>query len=177
MTDPGDTDVRMQLNSYGHIGPVRLGAGWLGRRVDTVSPATPDVRSNLYYLTAVHDASAALVVDGGVYRIINRENDTRGTIAAVRTAYLLSKRSAVYLQGAYLFNSAHAAYTVSQGGGGTTARGGHGTAWRHDGHKTLVLIVNTATRCAQPGVAARQRRHTPYPKHRRIFAMAPGVVA
>jgi predicted porin len=68
----------------------------------------------------------AFILDGGVYRIINRADDTRGTIAALRTTYLLSKRSAVYLQGAYLVNSPHAAYTVSQGGGGTTPAPGIG---------------------------------------------------
>ncbi|AOI80379.1 hypothetical protein WS54_28755 [Burkholderia sp. NRF60-BP8] len=39
---------------------------------------------------------------------------------ALRGTYFLSKRTAVYLQGAYLANSAHAAFTVSAGGGGTT---------------------------------------------------------
>jgi predicted porin len=126
LTASGDKDVRMQLNGYGHIGPVKIGAGWLGRHVETVSPATPDVRSNLFYLTAAYNLSPALVLDGGVYRMLNRQDDTRGTIAAVRTTYLLSKLSAVYLQGGYLFNSAHAAYTISQGGGGTTPGFGMG---------------------------------------------------
>lgn len=126
LTQSGDKDVRMQLNGYGHIGPVKLGAGWLGRHVETVSPALPDVRSNLYYVTAAYNVTPAFILDGGVYRIINRADDTRGTIAALRTTYLLSKRSAVYLQSAYLFNSPHAAYTVSQGGGGTTPASGIG---------------------------------------------------
>jgi len=126
LSDPGDKDVRMQLNGYGHIGPVKLGGGWLGRRVETVSPATPDVRSNLFYLTAAYNLTPAFIVDGGVYRIVNRQDDTRGTIGALRTTYLLSKRSAVYLQGAWLSNSAHAQYTVSQGGGGTTPAAGVG---------------------------------------------------
>lgn len=126
LTDPGDKDVRMQLNGYGHIGTVKFGGGWLGRRVETVSPATPDVGSNLFYLTAAYNLTPAFIVDGGAYRIVNRQNDTRGTIGALRTTYLLSKRSAVYLQGAWLFNSAHAQYTVSQGGGGTTPAAGAG---------------------------------------------------
>ncbi|WP_321877648.1 porin [Paraburkholderia bannensis] len=125
-TNPGDTDVRMQLNGYGHIGALRLGGGWLGRRVDTVSPATPNVHSDQFYLTASYSLTPAFIVDGGVYHIVNAHDDARGTIAALRTTYLLSKRSAVYLQGAYLWNSAKAAYTVSQGGGGTTPAPGMG---------------------------------------------------
>jgi predicted porin len=124
--NPGDTDVRMQLNGYGHIGALRLGGGWLGRRVNTVSAATPNVHSDQFYLTASYPVTPALVVDGGVYHIINDRDDTRGTIAALRTTYLLSKRTAVYLQGAYLWNSEKAAYTVSQGGGGTTPAPGIG---------------------------------------------------
>ena len=112
LTDSGDKDVRMQLNGYGRIGPVKLGAGWLGRHVETVSPALPDVRSNLYYATASYGLTPAFVLDGGVYRIINRANDTRGTIVALRSTYL--------------FNSPHAACTVSQGGGGTTPAPGVG---------------------------------------------------
>lgn len=126
LTNPGDKDIRMQLNGYGQIGPVKIGGGWLGRRVETVSPTLPDVRSNQFYLTVSYYATPAFIVDGGVYRIVNRQDDTRGTIAALRTTCLLSKRSAVYLQGAYLFNSPHAAYTVSQGGGGTTPGPGMG---------------------------------------------------
>ncbi|NIE65243.1 porin [Burkholderia sp. Ax-1719] len=125
-TNPGDTDVRMQLNGYGQIGALRLGGGWLGRRVDTVSPATPNVHSDQFYLTASYSLTPAFIVDGGVYRIVNAHDDARGTIAALRSTYLLSKRSAVYLQGAYLWNSAKAAYTVSQGGGGTTPAPGLG---------------------------------------------------
>lgn len=120
LTNSGDTDVRMQLNGYGHIADLRFGGGWLGRRVDTVSPATPNVHSDQFYLTASYPVTPAFIVDGGVYHIVNAQDDTRGTIATLRTTYQLSKQSAVYLQGAYLWNSAKAAYTVSQGGGGTT---------------------------------------------------------
>jgi predicted porin len=116
----------MQLNGYGHIGDLRFGGGWLGRRVGTVSAATPNVHSDQFYLTGSYPVTPAFIVDGGVYHIVNAQDDTRGTIATLRTTYQLSKRSAVYLQGAYLWNSAKAAYTVSQGGGGTTPGPGMG---------------------------------------------------
>ncbi len=44
----------------------------------------------------------------------------------LRGTYFLSKQTAVYLQGAYLANSAHAAFSVSAGGGGTTPSPGQG---------------------------------------------------
>ena len=36
LTNPGDKDIRMQLNGYGAIGKLKIGGGWLGRRVETV---------------------------------------------------------------------------------------------------------------------------------------------
>ncbi len=126
LTNPGDKDIRVQLNGYGAIGKLKIGGGWLGRRVETVSPSTPNVRSDQFYLTAAWPVTPALLVDGGIYRIVNRQDDTRGTIGVLRTTYFLSKSTAVYLQGAYLANSAKAAYTVSQGGGGTTPAAGAG---------------------------------------------------
>jgi predicted porin len=124
LTNPGDKDVRMQLNGYVLAGSLKIGGGWLGRQVDTVDASVPDVRSNLFYVTAAYPISAALIVDGGIYRIINHVQNARGTIIALRTTYLLSKRTAVYLQGGYLFNSAHASYTLSQGGPGATPGAG-----------------------------------------------------
>ncbi|WGS53291.1 porin [Paraburkholderia sp. D15] len=124
-TSPAAKDVREQLNGYANIGPVKLGGGWLGRRVSTQTP-TPAVKSDMFYLTASYYVLPQLPVEGGVYRIVNAEHDTRGTLAMARTTYLLSKATAVYLQGGYLFNSAHAAYTISQGGGGTTPGQGMG---------------------------------------------------
>lgn len=126
LAQPGDKDVRMQLNGYGHVGALRFGGGWLGRRVRTVAPDARNVSADQFYLTASYPVTPLWFVDGGVYRIVNRDDDTRGTIGALRTTLFLSKRTAVYLQGAYLFNSAKAQYTVSQGGGGTTPGPGMG---------------------------------------------------
>lgn len=126
LTNPDDTDTRIQLNGYGHVGALRLGAGWIGRRVNLVSPALPNVHSDQFYLTASYPIAPQFLLDGGIYHINNSQDDTRGLIAALRTTYLLSKRTAVYAQGAYLWNSAKAAYTVSQGGGGTTPAPGMG---------------------------------------------------
>ncbi|WP_043284756.1 porin [Paraburkholderia oxyphila] len=124
LTDSGDTDSRIQLNGYVQLGSVKVGGGWLGRRVDTVSSALPNVQSNLYYMTGSWYATPAWLIDGGVYRMINGDQNARGTLVTLRSTYLLSKRSAVYLQGGYLANSTHAAYTLSQGGAGASPGAG-----------------------------------------------------
>jgi predicted porin len=120
LTNPGDKDVRIQLNGYVITGQLKIGGGWLGRRVNMVDASVPNVHSNIFYITAAYPVTSALIVDGGAYRIFNREQDARGTIVTIRTTYLFSKRTAVYLQGGYLLNSAHASYTLSQGGPGAT---------------------------------------------------------
>ena len=126
LTNEGDKDTRMQLSGYGTLGPVKLGAGWIGRHVETVSPAVPDVRSNLFFAGASYRATPAVLIDGEAFRIINREQDTRATMATLRGTYLLSKATAVYLQTSYLWNSARAHYSLSSGGGGTTPAAGTG---------------------------------------------------
>ncbi|MCA3934821.1 MAG: porin, partial [Burkholderia sp.] len=59
-------------------------------------------------------------------RIVNSAHDTRATMATLRATYLLTKRTAVYAQSSYLWNSAHARYAVSGGGAGTTPGEGMG---------------------------------------------------
>lgn len=126
LTNSSDKDSRTQLNGYFKVGSFKFGGGWLGRFVDTSSPGVPDVHSNIYYLTGTYFATPYVVVDGGVYRTIDSRQDTRGTLAALRGTYLLSKQTSVYLQSGYLFNSAKAHYTLSQGGPGTTPAAGIG---------------------------------------------------
>lgn len=126
LTDSGDKDARTQLNGYVKFGGLKVGGGWLGRRVQTIVPATPSVRSDTYYATAAYTVTPFTIVDGGVYRTIDTQQDTRATLVALRGTYLLSKQTSVYLQSGYLFNSAKARYTLSQGGAGATPGAGMG---------------------------------------------------
>ncbi|MGH8777952.1 porin [Paraburkholderia sp.] len=126
LTSGADKDVRMQLNGWANVFGVHLGGGWLGRMVEADASGGPDVRSNMFYLGASYPITPAFTLDGEVYRITNREQDARATMTTLRGTYSLSKATAVYLQAAYLSNSAHGRYTVSSGGGGTTPNAGEG---------------------------------------------------
>ncbi|ASW00914.1 porin [Paraburkholderia aromaticivorans] len=121
-----DKDARTHVSAYAQYAGAKIGAGWLGRRVATDSPAVPDVRSNLFFIGASYTVTPALLVDGEVFRIVNSDHDSRATMGTLRTTYLLSKRSSVYAQASYLANSAKARYSVSGGGGGTTPAAGIG---------------------------------------------------
>lgn len=86
----------------------------------TAAIGNRDVKSDQYYLTAAYQFTTQFTFDGGLYRIINKQQDARGTISVLRGTYALSKRTSLYLQTAYLSNSAQAAYTLSQGGAGAS---------------------------------------------------------
>ncbi|CAD6537710.1 porin [Paraburkholderia sabiae] len=126
LTSAADKDARTHVSAYAQYAGMKLGAGWLGRRVVTDSPAVANVRSDLFFVGASYLVTPAFLVDGEVFRIVNADHDTRATMGTLRTTYLLSKRSSVYAQAAYLANSAKGRYSVSGGGGGTTPGAGMG---------------------------------------------------
>lgn len=125
-TSSADKDARAHLSAYANVAGVRIGAGWVGRHVSTDSAAAPGAHSNLFFLGASYAVTPFLTVDGEGYRIVNAAHDTRATMATLRTTYSLSKRTAVYAQTSYLWNSAKAKYAVSGGGAGTTPGAGMG---------------------------------------------------
>ncbi|CAM2168085.1 membrane hypothetical protein [Paraburkholderia sacchari] len=126
LINAADKDARTQVSAYAQYSGAKIGAGWMGRRVVTDSTATPNVRSNLFFVGASYTVTPAFIVDGEVFRIINSDHDTRAMMGTLRTTYFLSKRSSVYAQAAYLANSEKARYSVSGGGGGTTPGAGMG---------------------------------------------------
>lgn len=126
ITSAGDRDARWLVNGSLRFHPFKLVAGWVGRRVDFASQATPDVHTDLFYVGASHFVTPALSLSAEIYRIVNSQHDTRATLSSLQAMYYFSKRNAVYLQLAYLANSARAAYSVSSGGGGTTPAPGVG---------------------------------------------------
>jgi predicted porin len=126
LTNPGDKDVRVTANGYVKILGIKFGAGWVGRNVVTTSTVIPGVHSNLFYAGASYLVTPEIIIDGEMFRIVNAEQDARASMGVLRGSYLLSKRTTVYLQSAYLANSTRARYSVSAGGGGTTPAAGIG---------------------------------------------------
>ncbi|QJC22888.1 porin (plasmid) [Ralstonia solanacearum] len=116
-TNAGDKDRRLIANGYARLGPAKLGIGWIGR---ALMSAAGDVRSNLYFVNGSYPLTGALTLDAGLLRIINTDQGRSATMAVLRGEAALSRRTALYAQTGYLWNSANAQYTVSGGGGGTT---------------------------------------------------------
>ncbi|MFM0348633.1 porin [Paraburkholderia sp. RL17-347-BIC-D] len=121
-----DKDTRIVANGYVKFAGLKVGAGWLGRHVETNAAAAPDVRSNLYFVGAQYFVTPSFVIDGEGFRIVVREQDARATMTTLRATYFLSKATAVYIGGTYLWNSAKARFSASVGGGGTTPAAGMG---------------------------------------------------
>ena len=126
LTSAQDKDNRTVVNGYVTMNGVKVVVGWIGRWVDADSSGGPNIHSNLLYLSVSYLIVPTFTLDGGVYHVIVSGQDTRATLGVLRGTYSLSKRTAVYLQGAYLTNSSHASYSVSAGGGGTTPAPGQG---------------------------------------------------
>ncbi|MHA6885479.1 porin [Ralstonia pseudosolanacearum] len=116
-TSASDKDRRLIANGYARLGQAKLGIGWIGR---ALMSAAGDVRSNLYFINGSYPLTGALTLDAGLIRIINTDQGRSATMAVLRGAYALSRRTALYAQSGYLWNSANAQYTISGGGGGTT---------------------------------------------------------
>ncbi|WGS55152.1 porin (plasmid) [Paraburkholderia sp. D15] len=113
-------DIRTLVNAYARLGGVKFDAGWLGRRVEPGEGGPASVRSDLYFAGATYLITPAFEVDGEGFRMVNHQHDTRASMAMLRGAYFLSKRTVAYVQAAYLMNSTRAAYNVSAGGPGAT---------------------------------------------------------
>jgi len=54
-----DKDARTHVSAYAQYAGAKLGAGWLGRRVVTDSPAVPNVRSDLFFVGASYFVTPA----------------------------------------------------------------------------------------------------------------------
>ncbi|WP_213309332.1 porin [Paraburkholderia sacchari] len=119
-----DRDTRIQANAYVKFFGATVDAGWLGRWVEPSSQQIASVRSDLFFLGAHYQFTPSVMVDGAVYRILNKQHDTRATLGAARVLYFLSKATIAYAQLGYLSNSARARYSVSAGGAGATPPAG-----------------------------------------------------
>ncbi|BBQ00811.1 porin [Burkholderia sp. SFA1] len=123
MTSASDIDSRLLVAAHVTFGKVKVEGGWLHRNTENQS-AEPDIRSDIFFGGLSYQVTPAMIAEAEIIRVINQQHDSRATLSTVRGIYLLSKRTALYAQIGYLWNSAQAAYTISAGGGGTTPRRG-----------------------------------------------------
>jgi len=109
-------DARLLANTYYKFGAVKVSALWEYRHVEPQTSSRAGITSNQVTLEALYQITAALSVEGLVQRIVNSQQDTRANMEMANVTYLLSKRTALYANLAFLQNSAKAAYSISLGG-------------------------------------------------------------
>jgi predicted porin len=120
ITSSADYDAHLLVSGYARFANVQVSSGWLQRHVRIENGSPSFIGSDLWYLGASWTLRHDIILASEFYRIVNADQDARASLLTGRATYLLSKRSAVYVQVGYLGNSKHAAYSVSAGGGGTT---------------------------------------------------------
>ncbi len=116
-----DRDRRSNLGGYVKFGPAKVGAGWLGRKVDAASGT---VKSDAYYLTALYAVNDKITIDGGWNRMTNKDQDRNANLYVIRGFYALGPGLSAYLQAGHIANSAKAAYALSVGPGVAPPAGG-----------------------------------------------------
>jgi predicted porin len=123
MTSSSNSDSRLLVDGYLKFDKFIFGALWINRRVEVNSVLTPSVTSNQFAIEGQYKLTPFLVFDGLVQRIIDSQQDTRATMQVLRATYLLSVRSSIYAQIAFLQNSRNGAYSIVSAGGAVPAKG------------------------------------------------------
>jgi predicted porin len=101
LTSTDKNDNRFTLNAYYQKELLRVGIGWLKRTND--GSATP--RSDLYWVSGAVPTSQFSYIDGMIAQIDFKDSPDGARLYTLRGNYLLSKRTVVYLGGAFINNS------------------------------------------------------------------------
>jgi predicted porin len=109
-------DTRLSVNAYADLVGLRIGLGLI-RRDNDGSARAP--RSDLWYAGVLYAATPLLKLDAEAFRLDYKGVPERSTLVAVRAAYSLSKRTAVYATVGHIANDGTQAVSVSAGAPGS----------------------------------------------------------
>ncbi|WP_240702267.1 porin [Trinickia terrae] len=115
-TSSGNRDTRLLADTYFKSGALKVSMIWEHRHVQPQTSLGTGITSNQVTLEALYQFTPAFSVEGLIQRIVNSQQDTRANMEMVNATYLLSKRTALYANLAFLQNSTRAAYSISLGG-------------------------------------------------------------
>jgi len=121
LTSSAAKDTRVSVNGYADFSDLRIGLGLI-RRDNDGSALAP--RSDLWYAGVLYAATPLLKLDGEVFRLASKGRPERSTLVAVRAAYSLSKRTAVYATAGTIANDGTQALSVSAGAPGSAPLAG-----------------------------------------------------
>jgi predicted porin len=119
LASSADTDTRTTLNGFFKLDALKLGAGWLERKVDTGAATTP--KQTTMWLQADY-VMAPWDFTGGVFNIsqTGQATDTKATMLALRAIYNFDDQLSTYVTLGYMGNDDKSGYGISGGGPGTS---------------------------------------------------------
>jgi predicted porin len=109
-TSPDDDDGRTFLNGYFKFGSLKIGGGWIGRKIST---AAGDVESDLYYLGLNYPFTSAFSLDAQLLGIRHDDRDADADMLVLRGNYNFSRSTGVYATAGYVDNKGTLSYSVS----------------------------------------------------------------
>lgn len=110
------TDTRAVIDGYVKFGTATIGAGYLHRINHGAQTATLfDAVSNYWWLGGTYLPVPQIALDAQFGHISVNSSSAGASVIAARAAYLLSKRSSVYVTVGHMFNERNATFTVDGG--------------------------------------------------------------
>lgn len=127
LTTVDKTDDRLMVNGYLTLGDSRFAVGWLRRNNEgnpfpnsttpaatvAVTPLLPKPKSDLFWVVGSVPLASQFVLDAMLAELKFRDSKERALQLSVRGNYLLSKRTSIYLSGAFVDNSAGLNFTAT----------------------------------------------------------------
>ncbi len=107
---PSDKDARILVDGFAKFGDLRLGVGWIHRRLRA---DTESLQTNLLFVGANYLVTPFVALDGQWVGLRSSVGGLRGDLAIARVTYHLSKRTSVYAAAAHMFNGSAASFSVS----------------------------------------------------------------
>jgi predicted porin len=114
-TSANDEDTRVTVNGYVKFAGLKVGVGWLNRKVET---STTKVEQDTTWLQAAYPFGQ-FVLDGGIVHVNNKDQHADANMYVLRGVYNFDAWLAAYLNLGYIDNNSKAAYGLSGGGAGT----------------------------------------------------------
>lgn len=101
MATSDSRDRRYVANGYAQVANVKLGVGWIHRRIEGSST---DVSTNLYFVGATYPVGS-WTLNAQALRMIAYAYQAKGTLFVGRASYSFSRRTAAYFMLAHMANS------------------------------------------------------------------------
>lgn len=109
LTSPKVTDSRFTLGGYVHFNRAKIGVGWIKR--DDEGIATP--KSNLIWVTGTVFVTPSISIDSMLAQIKYENSPNKALAIVLRSEYLLSKRTLLYVTGEHIKNGGKLAFSAS----------------------------------------------------------------